>query len=125
MTSGTNLKEGKQMRPLKSQMFGAAASKGRGITSLTWKFPAVLAAVHLLAACRVVHDPYTTFQVNETPLEGLPLHLIGRIRGSHGYVLLVIMWVVIFGLNTEGLKNLDWFLLLVLSRLNRRGFVAS
>ena len=38
-TSRTNLKEGKQMRPLKSQMFGAAVSRGRGITSPTWKFP--------------------------------------------------------------------------------------
>ena len=62
------------MRPLKSQMFGAAVSRGRGITSPTWKFPAVLAAVHLLVACRSVHDPYTTFQVTKTPLEGLPLH---------------------------------------------------
>ena len=56
-TSRTNLKEGKQMRPLKSQMFGAAVSRGRGIISPTWKFPVVLAAVHLLAACRSVRDP--------------------------------------------------------------------
>ena len=69
-TSRTNLKDDRQVRPLKSQMFGAAVSGGRGITSPTWKFPAVLAAVHLLAACRSVHDPYATFQVIETPLEG-------------------------------------------------------
>ena len=33
--------------------------------------PALLTAVHLLAACRDAHDPYTTSQVNETPPEGI------------------------------------------------------
>ena len=68
--SRTNLQDDRQVRPLKSQMFGAAVSRGRGITSPTWKFPVLLAAVHLLAACRDVHDPYTTFQVTETPPGG-------------------------------------------------------
>ena len=93
-TSRTNLKEGKQMRPLKSQMFGAAVSRGRGITSPTWKCPAVLAAVHLLAACRSVHDTYTTFQVTETPLEGLPLNHDRQNKGKS--------WVCSFGDSVGG-----------------------
>ena len=88
-TSRTNLKDDRQVRPLKSQMFGAAVSRGRGITSPTWKFPALLTAVHLLAACRSVHDPYTTFQVTETPLEGLPLHHDRHNKGKS--------WVCSFG----------------------------
>ena len=68
---------------------GPAVSRGRGITSPTWKFPALLTAVHLLAACRSVHDPYTTFQVTETPLEGLPLHHDRHNKGKS--------WVCSFG----------------------------
>ena len=87
--SRTNLKDGEQTRPVKSQMFGAAVSRGRGITSPTWKFPVLVSAVHLLAACRAVQDPYTTFQVTETPLEGLPLHHDRHNKG--------LSWVCSFG----------------------------
>ena len=45
--------------------------------------------------------------------------MIGTTKGSHGCVLLVIMWEVTFGLNTGEMTSLDWFLLLVLSQQKR------
>ena len=69
--SRTNVQDDRQVRPLKSQNFGAAISRGRRITSPVWRFPAHLTAVLLLAACRDAHDLYTTSQVNETPPVGM------------------------------------------------------